>query len=63
MEDNKIIIDEVKRNGDSIATWKSLALKLNRDPEGWTSIRRRYKSIILRPERKTGKWTIEENKE
>merc|ERR1712150_19383 len=57
-EEHKIIAEVVKNSGDSIETWKSLAEKLNRDPEYHANIRTAYE-INLSASHK-GKWKINE---
>ena len=61
-EEDKIILDEVERNGDDIAVFKDLCLKLNRNPIWWKSVRTRYKYLLQRKDLKFGKWTIDEDK-
>merc|ERR1712150_181597 len=55
------IAEEVKKHGDSIEIWKSLAEKLNRDPEYYGNIRQAYKLNLSASDRKIGKWKINED--
>ena len=61
-EEDKIILEEVDKNGDCIGTWKYLCSKLARNPDccGY-EIRRRYTNVLLNKSNKSGKWSFEED--
>ena len=61
-EEDKIILQEVQRNGNNIEVYKDLCLKLNRNPMRWVALRRRYETLIQRKDFNSGKWTIDEDK-
>jgi hypothetical protein len=61
-EEDKIILQVVEKNGDNIAVFKDLCLKLNRNPIKWANLKKRYKTLIQRKAINSGKWTIDEDK-
>ena len=61
-EDDKIILEEVEKNGDCVSTWKYLCSKLYRNADKYTSIRQRYRDVLLEKSKKSGKWSFEEDK-
>ena len=64
-EDNKSILDEVKKSGDNKATWKRLSRRLNRTSLVhtwvWPHIRDRYRDNLKVTGHKRGKWTSDED--
>jgi len=64
-EEDKIILDEVAKNGYSVNTWKTLTNKLNRSKWSgrsyYNSIRLRYVWLLQNGSYKKGKWSIEED--
>jgi len=59
--DDKIIMDEVSKNGATKTTWKKLSHMLNIDETSSTSIRERYVNILNLSGTKTGSWTLDED--
>merc|ERR1712018_191166 len=63
-DEDRIILDEVAKNGNTISTWKTLTKKLNRG-EKYTksycnSIRSRYFRLLNSATYSKGNWTLEE---
>ena len=61
-EEDKMILEAVKKNGDFPDTWKDLCSKLNRNVVGYTALRARYKNVLLSRSKKLGSWSFEEDK-
>jgi len=60
-DEDKIILNEVSKNGDTTSTWKAVTLMLGRNERRSSNIRRRYLQILQCSENKKGKWTLEED--
>ena len=61
-KEDKIILQEVQRNGDNTEVYKDLCMKLNRNPIQWHALRIRYETLIYDKDFNFGKWTIDEDK-
>ena len=62
-EEDRVIIEEVEKNGECLSTWKEICAKLDRNLSGgynFSTIRTRYKEVLKIP-RKSGAWTFEED--
>ena len=61
-EEDARIVQKVEEGGyDNIATWKMLAMELERDPTSHSGIRDRYDLIINRDTKETKRFTEEDN--
>jgi hypothetical protein len=60
-EEDKLILTEVKLYGNTIETFKSLAINLNRLYP--SSIKRRYEFLMNEPSKPPSYWTVEEDKQ
>jgi len=64
-EEDRIILDEVAENGDTVSTWRTLTKKLNRCEDTrksyCSSIRNRFLRLSNSAYSSKGKWTLEED--
>jgi len=60
-EEDRIIIEEIKKNGDLPSTWKEICLMLKRNVKFYCNIHNRYKNV-LSVSKKSGSWAFEEDK-
>jgi hypothetical protein len=60
-EDDKLILEELKRSGDKLSTWRELSKKLNRDPRRWDNVRDHYRYEMMQQDKTSGKFSIQED--